>query len=279
MDVGIYTNCKKDVGLTVTKKLIAILTQAKIGVFLHRDLERSGLNGRFFDEADKKPFTTLLTIGGDGTILRIAAYCAANDIAILGINLGKVGFLTEIELNMLDRLPDMLLRDAFERERRSLLSVKIDGATKYALNEIVLSRNMADRMIAIAVHIDGRLVDKYYCDGYIVSTPTGSTAYSLSAGGSVLSPKTQAFCLLPINSHSLHSRPIVVDDNDKVELSLLNGSEDCVVIADGQQIGEIKAGRSVPIVKAEKQLVFLRLKESNFYEKLLAKLNTWSVTQ
>lgn len=278
MNIGIYTNCNKDKDLTVTKKLVNILHRANIDVFLHSDLAEYEIGDKYFSETSEKLFNILLTVGGDGTILRIAGYCARNQIAILGVNLGTVGFLTEIELACLDRIPEILKSGELRQETRSLLCVKLNDKDYYALNEIVVSRHNADRMIALAVHINGRLADKYYCDGYIVSTPTGSTAYSLSAGGSVISPTAKAFCLVPINSHSLHSRPIIVDDNDKISLSLLGNRDGCVVIADGQPVGEVKADKPLDICKADRELIFLRLKDSNFFEKLLSKLNTWSVT-
>lgn len=279
MNIGIYTNCNKDKDLTVTSRLKKVLDAAGFNVFLHRDIIAANLQGNCFDERKPyKPFDLLLTVGGDGTILRIASYCALHGIAVLGINLGNVGFLTEIELNCIEQIPALINGGKLVKEYRSLLCTELNGKQVFALNEIVLTRYNADRMISVAVYVGGRLADKYYCDGYIVSTPTGSTAYSLSAGGSVISPLAKAFSLLPINSHSLHSRPIIIDDSDKVKIELLGSSEDCAVIADGQRIGEIKAGSNIEIAKADKQLVFLRLQDSNFYEKLLSKLNTWSVT-
>jgi NAD+ kinase len=125
------------------------------------------------------------------------------------------------------------------------------------------------------LYINGEIVDRYYCDGFLVSTPTGSTAYSLSAGGAIISPRAKALSLTPINSHSLHSRPIVVDDSEVVTLKVLK-EEAFNLIADGDVVKDAYMGE-VTIKKAEKEATFIRLVHHNFYNKLLKKLNKWSV--
>ncbi len=277
-NIGIYTNRIKDTDLAVTKRLVSLLMHEGYNVYLHKDISPISLECPSFDENDEKLFDILLTVGGDGTILRIATYCARLDIAILGINLGTVGFLTEIELDSLNMIPRILSEKEYSTEKRSLLCVNCKEISGYALNEIVLSRDFSDRMIALSVSVDGKLADKYYCDGFIVSTPTGSTAYSLSAGGCVLSPDVKAMAILPINSHSLHSRPIIVSDEATVKITVLSSGKNCAVIADGQSIGTVDSGEELTVTTAKKQLTFIRLNHSNFYEKLLSKLNIWSVT-
>ncbi|MCI9031260.1 MAG: NAD(+)/NADH kinase [Clostridia bacterium] len=278
-NIGIYTNRNKDKDLVVTSKIVSLLVREKFNVYLHSDIVSIAPECPSFNENDKKLFDILLTVGGDGTILRIATYCAEHDIAILGINLGTVGFLTEVELDSLNLIPKILTEKEFLYEKRSLLCVNHNGKTSYALNEIVLTRDFSDRMIALGVYVNDKLADKYYCDGFIVSSPTGSTAYSLSAGGCVLSPDVKAMSILPINSHSLHSRPIIVSDEATVKISVLSAGKSCAVIADGQTVGKIKTQDELSVSTAKKQLSFLRLNKSNFYEKLLSKLNIWSVTQ
>ena len=277
--IGIYTNTDKDVDLKVTSRLISRLKPCGFDVVIHRDIAGLLPENKTFDEReDGKPFDTLLTVGGDGTILRIAEYCALRDIAILGVNLGTVGFLTEIELGALDSLPELLASDSLVSENRSLLKVDLGNRSFLALNEVVISRDFSDRMIRLGVYVDDMLADKYYCDGYIISTPTGSTAYSLSAGGCVLSPEVNALSLLAINSHSLHSRPIIVSDRSTVKVSVLATGKSCSVVGDGKQFGYVRENDVLTVSKAKERLRFLKLKESNFYEKLLSKLNTWSVT-
>ena len=278
MNIGVYTNLKKDVGLAVTRKLVSLLTAEGYDVVLFGELAPYGLSKFYFDLKSKKSFDVLVTVGGDGTILRVAPYCAENDIAVLGVNLGTVGFMTEIELNAIEEAVKLLKNGEFVAEKRSMLKAEMDGVSRYALNDVVISRNCEDRMITVSVSVDGFKADKYSCDGYIVSTPTGSTAYSLSAGGCVLSPDLKALSLLPINSHSLHSRPIVASDSSKIVLTLHSTENGCSVIADGMPIGRLNASESIEIVRAEKSLTFLKHKDSNFYEKLLTKLNAWSVT-
>ncbi len=278
MKVGIFTNCNKDIDLSVTKRLINLLSTADFDVFLHSDIIEKGVSGKSFDIEYDNKLDVMLTVGGDGTILRIASYCAKYNTAILGINLGNVGFLTEIEIGALDTVPELLSKKMLIKEKRSLLCVKVNGKPYYGLNDVVLSRDNSERMIGIKVEVNERLADKYSCDGYIVCTPTGSTAYSLSAGGCILAPDALAMALVPINSHSLHSRPIIVSDSAKVGITLISASDCCSVIVDGRCVGRVKNDEKLCIQKADKELVFLRLKSSNFYEKLLSKLNSWSVT-
>lgn len=277
-NIGLYTNRIKDTDLAVTRKLVSLLTREGYKVYLHKDISSVSSGCPTFDENDGKLFDVLLTVGGDGTILRIAAYCARLDIPILGINLGTVGFLTEIELDSLDIIPKLLSEKEYSSEKRSLLRVSCKDIEYYALNEIVLSRDFSDRMITLAAYVDDKLADKYYCDGFIVSTPTGSTAYSLSAGGCVLSPDVKAMAILPINSHSLHSRPIIVSDEATVKIHILSADKSCAVISDGQKICSVEPHDELIVTTAEKHLTFIRLNHSNFYEKLLSKLNMWSVT-
>ena len=151
-----------------------------------------------------------------------------------------------------------------------------DGEKEYfALNDIVLNKEFNSKLMLLDLYINGEIVDRYYCDGFIVSTPTGSTAYSLSAGGAIISPRAKAFALTPINSHSLHSRPIVVNDDEIVSLKALK-EEPFNLIADGEVVKDAYIGE-VTIKKADKQATFIRLVHHNFYNKLLKKLNKWSV--
>lgn len=273
MKVGIYANLNKSQAIEVTSHLIDCLNKNGVEYCIHESLKGT-FEGEVFSH-EKINCDLMFTLGGDGTILRIAKHCAQKDIPILGINIGTVGFLTEIEPNEIDSAVESIIKNEYTLENRSMISY-YDGEKEYfALNDIVLNKEFNSKLMLLDLYINGEIVDRYYCDGFIVSTPTGSTAYSLSAGGAIISPRAKAFALTPINSHSLHSRPIVVNDDEIVSLKALK-EEPFNLIADGEVVKDAYIGE-VTIKKADKQATFIRLVHHNFYNKLLKKLNKWSV--
>ena len=273
MKVGIYTNLKKAHALDVTAKLLECLSKSGVEYCLHDSL-KDKFEGNFFTF---KNFDCdiMFALGGDGTILKLAKHCAPKDIPIFGINIGTVGFLTEIEPDEICDAVAKLIKGDYQLEHRSMICCS-DGTKKHvALNDIVLNREYNSKLMLLDLYINGEIVDRYYCDGFLVSTPTGSTAYSLSAGGAIISPRAKALALTPINSHSLHSRPIVVDDTEIITLKVLKQNP-FNLIADGDVVMDAYMGE-VTIEKAEKEATFIRLTHHNFYNKLLKKLNKWSV--
>lgn len=273
MKVGIYTNLKKTQALQVTENLIKCLKKHNVQFCLHKSL-KDKIAGEYF-AFDNFSFDIMIALGGDGTILKLAKHCASKNIPIFGINIGTIGFLTEIEPDMIENTIPKLLAGQYTTEQRSMISYSDGTKTYTALNDIVLNREFNSKLMLLDLYINGEIVDRYYCDGFIVSTPTGSTAYSLSAGGAIISPHAKALSLIPINSHSLHSRPIVVDENEIVMLKVLK-KEPFNLIADGDVVIDGYIGE-VTIKKSENCATFIRLDHHNFYNKLLKKLNKWSV--
>ncbi len=273
MRAGIYANVTRDDGLQVTRELSERLCAAGIETVFHK--ANAVVCGQTFDLFDAPDLDVMITIGGDGTILRIVNFCAERKVPILGVNMGHVGFLTEFEPGSIGRIPELLLTRRYDLDERSLLEISFDQKTFYGLNEVVLTRQ-GNRMLDIQAEVGGKLIDRYRLDGIILSTPTGSTAYSLSAGGPVMAPNSDAFALTPINSHSLHSRPIILSDEEMVTLTKLGGGA-ALVVVDGNEVGE--ASTPVSVRKADRRAAFVRDKGSNFYAKLLSKLNKWSITE
>lgn len=274
--IGIFSNKNRDTNSTVTNNLIQHLNDAGVEVFLF-GYEGDSLiipNG-----LDNKNIDVMLTLGGDGTILCIVGYCAQNNIPILGINLGHVGFLTGIEKSDIEQIIDILSKGDYKTEERALLEIKIGDCSYLALNDVVFSRIMLNKMISIDIFINDIFMDNFYCDGYIIATPTGSTAYSLSAGGAIISPNTDAFALTPISPHSLHARPIVISGSDKVRTVVSNSTEICAVIADGASIGIINKAEDALIYKSKLTASFIKTENESFFSRLLSKLNKWSVTE
>lgn len=278
MNAGIYTNIYKDANLAVTQKLISSLNSYGINCYAHESLSGKVKCAGFFSENGSVKIDMLFAIGGDGTLLSISKWCAAKNIPILGVNLGKMGFLTEAEPNEIDSLARDISEGKYCVDKRTMLCARVGDKEFYALNEVVISRRAVSKMIMLKVTIEGAPVDKYYCDGLIVCTPTGSTAYSLSAGGPVISPHAGVFSVTPLNSHSMHSRPVVVGDDEVINITLAIRAGDAIVLADGKEVCALIENQSITISKAERRALFVRLNNANFYERLLRKLNSWSIT-
>ena len=279
MKAGIYTNLHKDADLSVTKRLVQSLQTHGISCYVYENISDKVPNdGTFGETSDISELKMLLAIGGDGTLLGIAKRCAPLRIPVLGVNMGKLGFLTEAEPDTFDTLAQALAKGQYTVEQRTMLCARIGEKSFYALNEIAVLRRNVSRMITLKVYIGGAPLDTHYCDGFIVSTPTGSTAYSLSAGGPVISPTAEVFALTPVNSHSMHARPVVVGDDERISLVMPEGAFDASVVADGKVVMPLKQNETVRISKAPERALFVRWNKNGFYERLLRKLNTWSIT-
>lgn len=215
----------------------------------------------------------LLVFGGDGTML----YAAKNSpVPVLGVNLGNTGFLAELEADVSPAELFKVLRSD-EITERFMLTSKNGENSAVALNEVTIKSTNA-RPVRIKLYINGEFVDSYHSDGVIISTPTGSTAYSLSAGGPVLEPALQAIVINPVCPHSLHSRPLVIDADSNVSLELVDGSSASVII-DGEVCSSIPDGGTVSVCKASRTAKFVVADGKNFYKKLLQKMNRWGITR
>lgn len=229
---------------------------------------------------DLNGLDVLFVLGGDGTILMVASECAARGVKIIGINYGHVGFLAEFEPEKLNEAVDLVLSGNYSIQKRSMLKVEYGGKSFYALNDLVVQRSTYGENFANAVNlhaeIDGTTVDNFSSDGIIVSTPTGSTAYSLSAGGSILAPELDAFILTPVCAHSLHSRPVVFSDRSVLKIRPINSKLPLVFAIDGKIAGEIRDNGLIAVTKAERAVEFITSADNNFFNKLLIKLSIWS---
>ena len=222
----------------------------------------------------------LCVLGGDGTILTVSAECARRGIKILGINYGHMGFLTEFEPDKIDEAVKLVCNGNYSIQKRTMLEVLCAGKRYIALNDLVIQRSTGGRdfsnTVSLKAEIDGVTVDNYTSDGIIISTPTGSTAYSLSAGGSILTPDINAFIMTPICAHSLHSRPVVYSDDSVLEIVQVNGNTPLNIIIDGKIVNVITDNEIIKIKKSEFYTEFITRGNKNFFNKLLIKLNIWS---
>lgn len=229
-----------------------------------------------------------IVLGGDGTLIRCATHLMDLDIPILGINLGTVGFLAEIEKHHIIESLDRLFADDYVLENRLMLRGDIhlgakkkeannnDIFTGYVLNDIVITRKGLSRIISLRIYVNDELVDDYRGDGVIISTPTGSTAYNLSAGGPIITPKANVMVITPICPHSLSPRSVVVsaEDTIRVELRESKKTQDNEAIAtfDGQTVIDLKTEDEILIKKARYYTRLIRLSQTDIYNILRSKL-------
>lgn len=215
----------------------------------------------------------ILSIGGDGTILHIAQDAVRYDLPVLGINAGRVGFLTSLEQEEISSL-HRLITGEYQTEERMLIETKVGNDHIFAINDIVLTRGANARIVDIEVLCEDKSLYTLRGDGVILSTPTGSTAYAMSAGGPVVDPAIQCFSLTPICPYSLFNRPILFSPERTVTLRAkqINNDGQLMLSADGAEGIPIAAGQSVTVVRSDKVLKLIRFSEKGFYQVLNKKL-------
>ncbi|MGH8861940.1 MAG: NAD kinase [Jatrophihabitantaceae bacterium] len=217
-----------------------------------------------------------LILGGDGTFLRAAELARPSGVAMLGVNLGHVGFLADADPKALDATVETIVRRAYEVEERATVdaTVIVDGAVQaraWALNEVSLERTNRERMLEIAVAIDSRPLLRFGCDGILCATPTGSTAYAFSAGGQILWPDVDALLLVPNAAHALFARPVVVAPTSVVDIDLLSVGHEAVLGCDGRRLVPIPPASRVRVTGGGKPVRIARVAGWSFAERLVTK--------
>lgn len=255
---------------------------------VHHFLERRELNCIDYAYEDLGPTETLsgeicesltqidclIVIGGDGTILRQVNTAAVFDVPILGINMGTVGFLSEVEPNWIEEALTALTEGRYREETRILLRGEVEGERKLALNDFLLCKKHPSRTIEVGIAVDGQVVAEYACDGVLVSTPTGSTGYALSAGGPILSPELPLTMVTPVCAHNLSARTMLFSMEAEITLQLLvDHDNSALVCADGNTIFRPFAkGDILSVGKASQSVRFLRIREENYFNLIRQKL-------
>lgn len=268
----IFTNTEKDEGLILSKKITEYLSEkgAESSIVCDAILD-NGTMDEFVKGAD-----AAIVLGGDGTMLRATRGIGIYDIPLIGINLGTLGFLTEVEeSNVFDAL-DMLLKDKYIIENRMMIEGTVGNKTFHSLNDIVITRAGFSRVIGLNVYVNGQLLDTYEADGVIVSTPTGSTGYNLSAGGPIVSPKARVIVVTPISPHSLTSKSVVFDSTDeiKIEIAKKRKTQDteAIVSFDGGNSIDLGAGDVVSARVSLRTMRLIKVHDVNFYSVLRDKI-------
>lgn len=220
----------------------------------------------------------VIVVGGDGTLLRAARLLAPTDTPIVGINLGRLGFLTDISPCELEALLGQILAGKYEEDSRLLLERQVapqpkSGESALALNDVVVQKWNTARMIEFETYVDGDFIHAQRADGLIIATPTGSTAYALSGGGPLIHPGINALLLVPICSHTLSNRPIVISGDSQVEVRICESDRPHVrVVCDGQTYGAVARGESLFVSKSKHRARLLHPPGYDHYELLRAKL-------
>ena len=272
----IIANKQKDINLEITEQI-------------RHHISRLGAVCNIYDQYDRDvssidiPEDTqcILVIGGDGTILAAARMLVGSNIPLLGINLGTLGFLADVNLADLSKTLDLLLQDQYQVENRIMLTAEVykqgkKAATYIALNDFNINRFGASRVIGLKVGINGSVIDRYRADGVIVCTPTGSTGYNLSAGGPIINPTCKNFVITPICPHSLTARSIVLAKEDivtvEVEQIRSNIKEEAIISFDGREGLSLFPGDQVKIYKSQEVTPFIKATEVSFVQILKEKL-------
>lgn len=263
----------------LTRKMAEALKNAGISIFAEPWLvKRMGESAeKLFRCTDASSCDAVLSVGGDGTFLRANAYAVQLQLPILGVNMGTVGFLAEVEWEQMSGACQRLADGDYTIEERMMLRAELDGKSWYALNDVVLSRGGYSRLIGVNASVSGEAVGPYIADGLIVSTPTGSTGYSLSAGGPIVYPEVECILLTPICAHSLQHRPVIAAPTQRIELCLDHDHTHAVQgSVDGQQAFVLSPGQRLCITRSEKKAKFIEMHSRGFFSTIRIKLAEWS---
>lgn len=223
-----------------------------------------------------------IVLGGDGAVLQAAKRFSGEDIPVLGVNFGTLGFLTEVERPRIREALDSILAGRYEVERRMALTGRLTSRpegelTGFAVNEFIIGKQDLGHMVTTKVYLDGDLLDTYVADAILISTPTGSTAYNLSAAGPILAPDMEAMIITPVCPHSLNKRSLVVSAGAKLRIEVGRTKEYCVdeaaIRGDGRMLWTVSSGDVIHIEKAEATFDRVRLGDVSFFDKMRSKLN------
>jgi NAD+ kinase len=272
--VGIVVNPSKALAREVLPEFIPWLTKKGLQVVVVRERELDFCDPSLFisPETLASKSDMVIAMGGDGTLLRAARYILTGNIPLVGVNLGSLGFLTEIVVDELYPVIEKILSGDYRIEERSVLkSTLATRKSYYALNDMVLHMGTSGRIITIEIAIDGSPLALFSADGLIISTPTGSTAYSLAAGGPILHHGVDAQILTPISPHTLGLRPMIFASEELLTITLRKGEG--MFVVDGQTAIETEKGFSFTVTKAESKIHLVRATDRDFYEILRTKLN------
>ena len=282
---ALLTNYSKDRGLVYTRMIEDYITENGGTYWVPEHISEPDAAGdqRYDLSSMPEDIECVLVLGGDGTLLQAAREMIDRCIPLLGINLGTLGFLTSAEKGELPKCLDSVLDDSCSIDERMMLGgIVYHGDEKIqrniALNDVIITRAGFSRLVELKIYVNGELLSIYNADGIIVSTPTGSTGYSLSAGGPIIFPQTDVMVITPICPHSLQARSLVVSGEDRIVIEIgrrrKTQKEEAMVTFDGRSAQELETGDRIEIYKAQETTQLIRLKGKSFYQVLQNKIGT-----
>ncbi|WP_299337361.1 NAD kinase [uncultured Psychroserpens sp.] len=283
MKVAIYSQYYEGKSLNSFEDLIDVLQKHEVDIYIESDFFKQACTSleisestSTFSELDES-FDLLISVGGDGTILRAVTYVRALSIPMVGINTGRLGFLATIQTDEIETAITHVLNGNYKTSERTLLSVETNPGnselkeTNFALNEIAVSRKNTTSMITVETHLNDEYLTSYWADGLIISTPTGSTGYSLSCGGPVITPEANSFVLTPIAPHNLNARPLVIPDDTIIKLKV-DGREDQHLMSLDSRIVTLSNATLITIKKASFNVKLVELLDESFIDTLRKKM-------
>jgi len=283
MKIAIYSQFNKKKSQASLDTLLEVLLEKKASIYIDHDLfedvqhnlSNSEKYNTFF-ELDTT-FDLLISIGGDGTILRAITHVKDLNIPIVGINTGRLGFLATIQHEEIRTAIDQIIKGDYKLSKRTLISIETSNENKeisqlnFALNEIAVSRKNTTSMITVETRLNGEYLTSYWSDGLIISSPTGSTGYSLSCGGPVITPDTTSFVITPIAPHNLSARPLIIEDSTVIQLRV-SGRENNYLISLDSRLATLSNDTIVTIKKAPFTINMIELNDKTFLDTLRKKL-------
>lgn len=282
---ALLTNYSKDRKLVYTRLIETYITENGGTHWVPEHISEPDDDGdQRYDLSDMPTdIECVIVLGGDGTLLQAAREMLDRHIPLLGINLGTLGFLTSAEKSELPGCLDSVLDDSCSIDERMMLRGSVYHGqekiqTNIALNDVIITRAGFSRLVELKIYVNGELLSIYNADGIIVSTPTGSTGYSLSAGGPIIFPQTEVMVITPICPHSLQARSLVVSGEDRIMIEIgrrrKTQKEEAMVTFDGRSAQELETGDRIEIYKAQETTQLIRLKGRSFYQVLQNKIGT-----
>ena len=277
--IGIVANCTKPSARAVLRRLNRLAN--KLGIRLMAaeptaDLLPAAIRARPEDMIRRIDF--LLVLGGDGTMLNAIRLLEGRDIPVLGVNLGSLGFLTSVAQQKIDRALNCLAHGRYTTSRRTLADCLVRRAARItsryrALNDVVIDRGASSRIVTLNLWVDDEEVSSYAADGLIISTPTGSTGHSLSAGGPILHPASRSFVISPICPHTLSVRPLVIPDDQRIAVAVAKSAGDLRLAVDGQVGEPLRTGDRIEIRRSPRSIRFIHLPDYSYFAVLRQKLH------
>ena len=258
---------------TVLKKLILIAEELKIDIYFDNQISKF-LGKKYSTNNNKSTYDLLIAIGGDGTILSAAQKVFKTKIPILGLNIGKLGFLTETSIESIKDVLINIINKKYFLDKRSLIEIKIKNSANifYGLNEVVIDKGNSSRMISVETFVEKEALLTFNGDGVIVTTPTGSTGYSLATGGPIISPSAPVIGITPISAHMLTARPVILPDDKKIKIKVTSKFKKARLVVDGNQEVVLNSSDTIEIKKSKYSINLVRQNSWSFYDLLRKKL-------